>query len=92
MEQSIPIEQREIRGITARQLIWLMSGICTVLIAVLTTYLSLVNKLSNNQNDIVQMKQYQITNDLQIKTINMQLQTLEIRIVKLETESTKENK
>jgi hypothetical protein len=92
MEQSIPIEQREIRGMTTKQLIWLMGGICTILISVLSTYFSLKNTLSNNQNDIIQMKQYEITNDLQIKTINMQLQTLEIRIVKLETESTKENK
>jgi hypothetical protein len=39
------IIDKELRGVTARNLIWLMGGIVTVLVTVMTTYFSIIRKL-----------------------------------------------
>lgn len=36
---------KEIKGVTGRNLIWLMSGFATVLVTVMTTYFSIIRKL-----------------------------------------------
>lgn len=44
-EEKKEIIDKELRGITARNLTWFMGGIVTILITVMTTYFSIVRKL-----------------------------------------------
>jgi hypothetical protein len=44
-EEKQEIIDKELRGVTARNLIWLMGGIVTVLVTVMTTYFSIIRKL-----------------------------------------------
>jgi cell division protein FtsL len=44
-EEKKEIIDKELRGVTARNLIWFMGGIVTVLVAVMTTYFSIIRKL-----------------------------------------------
>lgn len=82
MEQ---IEDKEIRGITIKQLLWLIGTLSGILITVILTYASINNKLNNLIND-------RDVKDLQIKTINVELQAVEIRLVRLETQISSESR
>jgi|SRR6185312_9834991 len=44
-EEKQEIIDKELRGITARNLTWFIGGIVTILITVMTTYFSIVRKL-----------------------------------------------
>jgi cell division protein FtsL len=44
-EEKKEIFDKELKGITARNLAWFMGGIVTILITVMTTYFSIVRKL-----------------------------------------------
>ena len=44
-EEKKEIIDKELRGVTARNLIWFMGGIVTVLVTVMTTYFSIIRKL-----------------------------------------------
>jgi hypothetical protein len=67
---------------------WLIGALSTILIAVMGTYYSTANKIDKTQDDIQTIKASKEIQDAQIKTINAQLQLLEIRIVRLETQIT----
>jgi uncharacterized membrane protein (DUF106 family) len=90
---STPIEQKEIRGITAKHIMWLIGVLCSILISVIGTYYSTVNKInsiqkdvSTTQDNIREFKGSKDLQDAQIKALNLNMQVLEIRIVKLETQ------
>lgn len=44
-EEKKELIDKELRGVTARNLIWLMGGIGTVLVTVMSTYFSIIRKL-----------------------------------------------
>jgi cell division protein FtsL len=44
-EEKKEIIDKELRGVTARNLIWFIGGIVTVLVTVMTTYFSIIRKL-----------------------------------------------
>lgn len=63
------IIDRELRGITARNLSWFIGGIVTILIAVMTTYSSIVRKLDalnviQNNIDVISNKVQNNTEDI----------------------------
>lgn len=86
MNHAVSIEQKEIRGVTARHVAWLIIGLFTILTTVLGTYYSTANKIDRTQDDIQTLKGSKDLQDTQIKALNLNMQVLEIRIVKLETQ------
>jgi hypothetical protein len=93
-------ENKEIRGITLRQIIGLFLFLATILISVVMTYSSITNKLDRVTEQMLDLNsskkfQEQLIQNLkdnqenQNKAFQLQLQTMEIRVVKLETEVTK---
>jgi hypothetical protein len=68
---------KEIKGVTGRNLIWLMSGFATVLITVMTTYFSIIRKLDGlnvmqNNINIISTKVENNTEDIK----NLQQHTI----------------
>ncbi len=82
--ETVSIDEREIRGLQPKHIIWLIAVLCSILVSVMGTYFSIANKIEKTQDDIQMMKGYKEISEIQIKTINAQLQTIEIRLVKLE--------
>lgn len=80
------IDQKEIRGVNARHVIWLIISLFSILTAVIGTYYSTANKIDRTQDDIQALKGSKDLQDAQIKALNLNMQMLEIRIVRLETQ------
>lgn len=60
---------KELRGVTARNLVWLMTGIVTVLVTVMTTYFSIIRKLDGlnviqNNIEVISTKVENNTQDI----------------------------
>lgn len=79
-------ENRIIGGITIKAACWLLGGLCSILVAVISTYAGIGAKIDKNQETIEHIKRNKELTDVQIKTIEVQLQTIEIRLVRLETQ------
>jgi hypothetical protein len=70
------IIDKELRGVTARNLLWLMGGIVTVLITVMSTYFSIIRKLDGlnvMQNNINVMSTKVENNTEDIKNIQQHI-------------------
>lgn len=83
---AVAIEQKEIRGVTPKHFFWLITALFTILTSVMGTYYSTANKIDRTQDDIQTLKGSKDLQDAQIKALNLNMQVLEIRIVKLETQ------
>jgi hypothetical protein len=83
---TVSIDQKEIRGVTARHIALLIVSLFSILTAVMGTYYSTANKIDKTQDDIQSLKGSKELEDAQIKALNLNMQVLEIRIVKLETQ------
>lgn len=99
-KQVVPLEEKEIRGVTLKQILWLIGGLGTILATVIGTYVSITYKLDRVNEQIQDLGaskrlQEQLIQNLkdnqenQNKSFMLQLQTMEIRVVKLETEVSK---
>ena len=86
MNHAVAIENKEIRGVTAKHVIWLIVALCSILASIMGTYYSTANKIDRTQEDIQTLKGSKDLQDAQIKALNLNMQVLEIRIVKLETQ------
>lgn len=93
MNHVATIDQKEIRGVTAKHVMWLIGALSSILIAVMGTYYSTAAKIDKTQDKVEQtqgeiqnLKSSKEVQDAQIKALNLNLQVLEIRIVKLETQ------
>lgn len=86
MNHAVSIEHKEIRGVTAKHIVWLIVGLCSILVSIMGTYYSTANKIDRTQEDIQNLKGSKDLQDAQIKALNLNMQVLEIRIVKLETQ------
>jgi hypothetical protein len=84
--EPVLIEDKILAGITVRNVLWIISGLISILVAIITTYASIMNKLDKNQEAITEIRRGKELTDMQMKTIQMQLQTIEIRLVRLETQ------
>lgn len=86
MNHAVSIEHKEIRGVTAKHIVFLIVSLCSILVSVIGTYYSTANKIDSMQKDMNSMSVSRDIQDAQIKALNLNLQQLEIRIVKLETQ------
>ena len=94
---STPIETREIRGISAKVVIWLFSTLGTILISIVWTYATINYKLEKSADAVVEMKNDKMQMQLEIaklreqhqadvnKIVNAQ-QNTDIRILTLEVQ------
>ena len=57
-----------------------------ILYPVIMTYASIMSKMDKSQDAIAEMKRGKEITDMQIRAIEVQLQTMEIRLVRLETQ------
>lgn len=80
------LENKMLQGITLRTALWFVGGIVSILTSVILTYSSIMNKLEKSQDAIGEIRKGKEITDIQLRTIEMQLQTMEIRVVRLETE------
>lgn len=76
-EERKGIIDKELRGITARNLAWFIGGIITILITVMTTYFSIVRKLDGlnviqNNINVISTKVENNTEDIK----NLQQHTI----------------
>ena len=76
-EEKKEIIDKELRGITARNLVWFIGGIITILITVMTTYFSIVRKLDGlnviqNNINVISTKVENNTEDIK----NLQQHTI----------------
>jgi hypothetical protein len=76
-EEKQEIIDKELRGITARNLTWFVGGIATILITVMTTYFSIVRKLDGlnvmqNNINVISTKVENNTEDIK----NLQQHTI----------------
>lgn len=76
-EEKKEIIDKELRGITARNLAWFIGGIITILITVMTTYFSIVRKLDGlnviqNNINVISTKVENNTEDIK----NLQQHTI----------------
>lgn len=85
-QHSEAIDQKEIRGINAKHVVWLIVSLCTILVSIMGTYYSTANKIDSMQKDMNSLSVSKEIQDAQIKALNLNLQQLELRIVKLETQ------
>lgn len=88
---SVSIDQKEIRGVTARHIIWLIVSLCTILGSIIGTYYSTAGKIGLMQRDLTTLTVSKDIQDAQIKALNLNLQQLELRIVRLETQMGNQN-
>lgn len=96
-EEIIPIENREIRGITAKQMVWLFSMLCAILVSVVGTYFKITAAVQQNAHDLVELSTKE-EKDLLRMTVEMDKVkqdcgrivtdngNLELKILVLETE------
>jgi hypothetical protein len=89
--EPLPFETRILTGITIRNAFWITTGLISILVTIITTYASIMNKLDKSQEAIIEMRRVKEVTDMQIKTIEVQLQTIEIRLVRLETQLKTQN-
>jgi hypothetical protein len=90
--QAVAIDQREIRGINAKHIAWLIGTLFTILVSIMGTYYSSAAKQDKTQDKVEQiqieiqgLKTSKDIQDAQIKALNLQMQALELRIVRMET-------
>jgi len=79
-------ENTTIPGVTVRSAFWIIGGLVSIFASVIMTYASIVNKMDKSQEAIAEMKRGKEITDMQIRAIEVQLQTMEIRLVRLETQ------
>lgn len=91
-QQAVAIDHKEIRGINAKHLMWLIGTLCSILVSIMATYYSITYKIDKGndrieqvQSDIQTLKTSKEIQDAQIKALNLQMNALELRIVRLET-------
>ena|SRR5438105_10007440 len=93
MEQNI--EDRQIPGITAKGLVWFFAGVIAVIISVMTFSFRIENKLDSSDNiakaqynliisNIEQMKQKITDGDAERKTLQVQVQTLQLQMARFD--------
>lgn len=82
----VSFENVPLPGITIKSAFWIIGGLVSILAAVIMTYASIVSKLDKSQEAITEMKRGKEISDMQIRAIEVQLQTVEIRLVRLETQ------
>jgi Tfp pilus assembly protein PilO len=90
---AISLDQKEIRGINAKHVVWLIGVLSTILVAVMGTYYSTANKIEKTQDKVEQtqaeiqdIKSSKEVQDAQIKALNLNMQILEIKIARIETQ------
>lgn len=79
----LPIEAVEIRGLSTRSLIWLLSCTVSIVISVFTVYFNLKTQISTLQTQKEGDAKY---NELRLKDIESKVDLNTIRITQLETE------
>lgn len=52
----IPIENKEVRGLTLKQLLWTIGGICSFIVFIVGTYFSILSKLNKTEERMEQMQ------------------------------------
>lgn len=89
---AVAIDEKEIRGINAKHVVWLIVTLCTILVSIMGTYYSTAAKIDTTQNKIEQtqveiksLKDSKEIQDAQLRALNLQMQAIELRIVRLET-------
>lgn len=96
-QETIPIDERPISGITPKHVVWLIGTLSSILLAVLWTYFSITNKLDRSYDSIEALtKRQQLleaeadskTKELQIEIANIKKdqQTLQIQILTLQVQ------
>lgn len=91
-QQAVAIDEKEIRGVNAKHVVWLIVTLCTILVSIMGTYSSTASKIDKTQDKIEQtqaeiqgLKMSKDIQDAQLKALNLNMQELELRIVRLET-------
>ena len=87
MERSL--ENREIPGITAKQLVWYMGGVISIIITVMMSYASIKASLSDNSKDLEALRKNSELRDTQVETLKLDIQTLklDIQTIKFEVQA-----
>ena len=83
---TLPIESRMLTGLTVKTALALVGGLISILVSVVTSYASIINKLDRTQEAVLEMRRNKELTDMQLKALEVQLQTVEIRLVRLETQ------
>lgn len=73
MEQTL--ENRPIPGITAKQLVWYMGGVISLIIAIMMSYTSMKASQADSAREIDALKQNLITANVQIDNLKTNIQT-----------------
>ena len=79
-------ENTPLPGITVKSAFWIIGGLVSIFASVIMTYASIMSKMDKSQDAIAEMKRGKEITDMQIRAIEVQLQTMEIRLVRLETQ------
>lgn len=82
----VPIEKKEIRGLTIGQFAALLAFLTTILVTGTLGYSRIMNKLENNEQSLIEYQSDKKTQDLQNKAFELSIRTLEIRIITLEAQ------
>ena len=72
------LQNREISGITAKQLVWFMGGVISIIITVVMSYASIKNAIADNARDLREMKDKSETRDTNIEALKTQVQAIKM--------------
>jgi len=82
----VSIENTPLPGVTVKSAFWIIGGLVSIFASVIMTYASIMNKMDKSEDAITEIKRGKEITDMQIRSIEVQLQTMEIRLVRLETQ------
>lgn len=80
------LEDKEIRGVTAKQLIWLFGSLGSILVAVLVNYFSIVGRIDRVNDGMDNIRQSNQMLQIEIEKIKTQQNNLEIRLLTIEVQ------
>jgi len=79
------LQNREISGITAKQLVWFMGGVISIVITVVMCYASIMSKIADNSREWAESKQLGVIRDTNIEAEKSEIQLLKTEVSNLNT-------
>ena len=90
------LQNREISGITAKQLVWFMGGVISIIITVVMSYASIKSAIVDTARQVTEIRKASDTRDINVEAIKTELQniktefaTLELKVTMMQSQLTK---
>ena len=83
------IQDRYIPGLTAKQLVWFLSGVISIIITIMMSYNGIQNSLKVNENALLDLRKNDEIRATKIETLQNDFQTIKLQIALIQQQLNK---